>query len=71
MAIVRDYYNGPTHIMVDDRYCRDKTPEEIKAIYKKVAEDAYPVLLNQYLQKLKNNQNTKQPEDEEDKNKVY
>lgn len=42
MAIVKDYYNGPTHIMIDDTYCKGKTRDgqEAKAAMEKIAEIA-------------------------------
>lgn len=53
MAIVKDYWRGPTHIMIDDRYCRDQTREEKKEILDRCAQIAYPYLLKQHMEKLK------------------
>ncbi|MEA5060023.1 hypothetical protein SDC9_149005 [bioreactor metagenome] len=40
MAIVKDYYIGNTHVMIDDEYCV-KTQEEVDAILKKVGQLSY------------------------------
>lgn len=39
LAIVKDYYNGSTHIMIDDTYCKGKTKDdpEVKAAMEKIA----------------------------------
>jgi len=52
MAIVKDFYIGTAHIMIDDTYCRDKTPEEVKAIYDKIAKDTYPILLRKHMREM-------------------
>ena len=38
--IVRDFFIGNTHIMIADDCCRDKTPEEVQEILRKIARDA-------------------------------
>lgn len=35
--IVREYKRGNTRIKIADNYCRDKTPEEVKATLRKIA----------------------------------
>ncbi|MDE6838531.1 MAG: hypothetical protein K2P33_09045 [Acutalibacter sp.] len=38
--IVRDFMVGNTRIKIADNYCRDKTPEDVQRILKKIARDA-------------------------------
>lgn len=35
--VVEEFYIGNTRVMICDDYCRDKTPEDIKATLKRVA----------------------------------
>lgn len=36
--VVEEFYIGNTHIRICDDYCRDKTPEEVEAILKRIAD---------------------------------
>lgn len=38
--IVREYKRGNTRIKIADDYCRDKTPEEVKATLRRIARAA-------------------------------
>lgn len=38
--IVKDFYEGNTHIIICDDYCRNTTEEETKAILGRIAEIA-------------------------------
>lgn len=38
MAIVRDFYLGPTHITIDDRVCRNVTREQAEEVIRKMSE---------------------------------
>lgn len=49
--IVKEYYDGNTHIIICDDYCRDKTPEDVEAILDRIAEIAYPNLLKQEMER--------------------
>lgn len=42
--IVRDFMIGNTRIKIADDYCRDKTPEDVKRILRKIARDVQPAL---------------------------
>ena len=38
--IVEDFMVGNTRIQIADNYCRDKTPEDVQRILRKIARDA-------------------------------
>lgn len=40
LHIVRDFMIGNTRIKIADNYCRDKTPEDVQRILRKIARDA-------------------------------
>lgn len=40
--IVQDFYIGNTHIKICDDYCKDKTPEQVQEILKRIAQQALP-----------------------------
>jgi len=44
--VVKSYKIGNTRIKICDDYCRDKTPEEVDAILKRIADFAYECLLS-------------------------
>ncbi len=43
MAIVMDYYSGPTHIIIHDDYV--VPPEEVPSILERIGDIAYRALL--------------------------
>ena len=45
--IVKEWYNGNTHCIICDDYCREKTPEQVREILARCAAVAYPNLLKQ------------------------
>ena len=46
MAIVRDFYLGPTHILIDDRVCKNVTREQAEEIMRNLSKK---IQLNIYL----------------------
>lgn len=53
MAIVKDFYLGSTHIMIDDCMCKNQTPEERQKIKDNFARIYYRALANQMAQEEK------------------
>lgn len=49
--IVKEWYDGNTHCIICDDYCRDKTPEDVEAILDRIATLVYPDLLKQELER--------------------
>lgn len=49
--IVKEWYDGNTHCIICDDYCRDKTAEEVEAILDRIATLVYPDLLKQELER--------------------
>ena len=45
--IVEEHKIGNTRCLISDDYCRDKTPEDVEKILRRIAEIAYPALLRQ------------------------
>ena len=43
MAVVRDFYLGPTHVQIDDEYCvsREEAEEILKNLAKKIQKHLY------------------------------
>lgn len=46
--IVEEFTIGNTRIKICDDYCRDKTPEDVEAILKRIAQIAQPALSYAY-----------------------
>ena len=46
--VVEEFTIGNTRIKICDDYCRDKTPEDVKAILKRIAQIAQPALSAAY-----------------------
>lgn len=42
--IVKDFMIGNTRIKIADNCCRDKTPEDVQRILRKIAQDAQAVI---------------------------
>lgn len=55
---LEEWYDGRTHCYICDKYCCDKTPEQIREILDKIAKFAYSVLLKQETEKQMNSANT-------------
>lgn len=53
MAIVRDFYLGPTHIKIDDNEIKNQTKEEARKIWQETSDRAYQALLSQHMAKKK------------------
>lgn len=51
--IVKEWYDGNTHCIICDDYCRDKTPEDVEAILDRIAKLVYPDLLKQEMERRK------------------
>ncbi len=51
--IVKEWYDGNTHCIICDDYCRDTTPEEVEAILDHIADIAYPNLYAQEMRRRK------------------
>lgn len=51
MAIVKEVKKGDTTFIFHDDYCKDTTPEEVKAISKQLGQIAYPALRAAHLRK--------------------
>lgn len=49
--IVKEWYDGNTHCIICDDYCRDKTPEQVQEILDRCAAIAYPSLLKQEMER--------------------
>ncbi len=49
--IVKEWYDGNTHCIICDDYCRDKTPEDVEAILDRIAKLVYPDLLKQEMER--------------------
>lgn len=48
--VVEEFKIGNTKIKICDDYCKDKTPEDVEAILKRIAQIAQPVLSYAYAQ---------------------
>ena len=48
--VVEEFKIGNTKIKICDDYCRDKTPEDVEAILKRIAQIAQPALSYAYAQ---------------------
>ena len=38
--VVKEFMLGNTHVKICDDYCRDRTPDEVKAILDRIADNA-------------------------------
>lgn len=47
MAVIKDFYLGETHIMIDDSACAGQTDEERDRIFKEAADEAVIRLFEQ------------------------
>ncbi len=47
--VVEDFYIGDIHVRICDDYCRDKTPEDVDKILKRIAELTYGPLVEAQL----------------------
>lgn len=62
MAIVRDFYMGKTHVMIDDTYCRDKTPEEVQEILDRIAANAFRAINAAHYRKMQEEKSVNETE---------
>lgn len=51
--IVKEWYDGNTHCIICDDYCRDLTPEEKERRRERVSEVAYELLYRQEMKRRK------------------
>ncbi len=44
--VVRDYFEGHTHVVICDDYCKGQKKEEAEAVFEKIASKLMPYLIS-------------------------